>query len=128
MPSNLSRNNWQASIVDQQGRATPAHQRYLNDLDVRVGGANAPTIKEINTAVLAAQSAANAAALAAEAAQQAAADAYGLAQFAQSTPKDKGITVDDLIPIILSLQSSVANLSQEVARLRNLETYSMVTR
>jgi hypothetical protein len=126
--SSLSRNNWQASIVDQQGRATPAHQRYLNDLDFRVGGANAPTIKEINTAVAAAQSAAEAAALSAQVAQQAASGAYGLAQVAQTKPRDKGLTVDDLIPVILSLQSSVANLSQEVARLRNLETYSMVTR
>lgn len=115
-------------LVDREGRVTREWQRWLEQLNSRVGGSKAPTIKEIDAAVSAVQSAAEAAALAAEEAMQAASDANDLAQFAQTIPRDKGLTVDDLIPVILGLQSSVANLSQELERLRNLETYSMVNR
>jgi hypothetical protein len=115
-------------LVDKDGRVTREWQVWLEQLNSRVGGTKAPTIKEIDASATAAKDAADAAASTADEAKQTAISAEMLAHFAHSIPRDKGLTVDDLIPIILSLQSSVANLSQEVARLRNLETYSMVTR
>jgi len=112
-------------LVDKNGNVTREWQRWLEQLNGRVGGTKAPTIKEVDASATAAQAAADAAANTANEAKQTGIDAELLANFAHSMPRDKGLTVNDLVPIVLSLQSSVANLSQELARLRNLETFTM---
>lgn len=113
------------ALVDQSGRVTMEWQRFFEQLNTRVGGTKAPTIKEVDASATAAKSAADAAANTANEAKQTALSAEALAHFAHSMPHDKGLTVNDLVPIVLSLQSSVANLSQELGRLRNLETFTM---
>jgi hypothetical protein len=112
-------------LVDKDGRVTREWQVWLEQLNSRVGGTKAPTIKEIDESATAAKGAADAAANTANEAKQLALDDVVLAHFAHSMPRDKGLTVNDLEPIVLSLQNSVANLSQELARLRNLETFTM---
>lgn len=123
--SKLDRLPARVALVDAQGLLTREGTIYLEQLGKRVGGANSPTIPEVRESAQQAAEAAQSAQEAAEAAAEAAQRASDSAAFAATQPQDKGLTIDEVVLLVLSLQQTVSNLSQELRRLRDLETYTL---
>ena len=122
--SKLDRLPARVALVDAQGLLTREGTIYLQQLGARVGGTTAPTIPEVSEAAQQAAEAAQVAQAAADAAAEAAQRASDSAAFAATQPQAKGMTVDEVVLLVLSLQQTVTNLSEELRRLRDLETYT----
>lgn len=112
-------------FLDARGEISREWRTYLQQLGTRVGGANAPTITEVGESAAQAVVAAQAAQTAAEAASDSAQEARLGAVFALTEPREKGLTLDEVVLLVLFLQQTVTNLSQELRRLRDIETYTL---
>ena len=123
--SKLDRLPARVAFVDAAGLLTREGTVYLEQLGQRVGGAAAPTIPQVSQSATQAIGAAQAAQEAAEEANAAAQRASDSAAFAASQPRALGITLDQAAVQILALQQAVSNLSQELRKLRDLETYTL---
>lgn len=123
--SKLDRLPARVAFVDAAGLLTREGAIYLEQLGTRVGGTSAPTIPEVGESAAQAVIAAQAAQTAAEDANVAAQEARVGAVVALTTPREKGLTLDEVVVLVLSLQQTVSNLTQELRKLRDLETYTL---
>ena len=125
----MSKLNLQPSRVPfldaRTGEVAREWRVFFEQLGIRVGGTTAPTIPEVSESAQRAAEAAQSAKTAAGAAEIAALLASDSAAFAATQPQAKGPTLDEVVLLVLSLQQTVTNLSQELRRLRDLETYTL---
>lgn len=122
--SKLDRLPARVAFVDAAGLLTREGTVYIEQLGQRIGGASAPTIPQVSESAAQAFAAAQAAQEAADEANAAAQRASDSAAFAASQPRAIGMTLEQAVVQILALQQAVSNLSQELRRLRDIETYT----
>lgn len=125
MSSKLNRIPARVAFVDSAGLLTREALVFLEQLNMRVGGTTSPTIPEVSGAVNQAVEAAQAAQTAADEAAAAAQEAVDNTALAVTMPQAIGLTLEQVSVQVLALHQAVNSLSNELRRLRDVETYTL---